>query len=168
MDEIVWQSPGATKYLTVKKTGNFFYAERHGKDSVAFILVDNNKDNKKYGLVKELKDPIGGYLVTAFGGSLDKKNLTHTEIVVAEVKEESGYTVSKDRIEYIGKRYVSTQMNQFCYLFLVDVTDLEQGERVPQNETEALASVVWVSDEDIAQGPDWKAQSILLFIKGVK
>lgn len=107
-------------FLNIKTTKEGYeYAERKGKDSVAFILFDRNK--QMIGLRNEYKPPIEAYVLGAFGGSMDK-DVSPATIVLEEVFEESGYHVSLDNIHFIGKYFVSTQMNQWCYLYAVDTT----------------------------------------------
>lgn len=150
------------KFLQIKewkrKGQRYFYAERLGVDSVAFVLHDRNKG--KFGLVREFKPPIDDFLITAFGGSLDK-DVPMGQIVKEEVKEEAGYDVIPADISYAGRAFVSTQMNQWCYLYLVDVTNTKQGEREPETYLEADASVEWLYPEQIKSGDDWKAITIL-------
>ena len=84
-----------TPFIKVKEsyTQPYFYSERKGIDSVAFILFDREKN--QYGLVKERKPPMDArvseravrnyisfdkdtkyaFLATAFGGSNDKISL---------------------------------------------------------------------------------------------
>lgn len=150
-----------TKYLKIKTwerkgCSSYYYAERLGIDSIAFVLWDNNTN--KAGLIKEFKPPINEFLVTAFGGSLDKE-CSKKQIVKDEVKEESGY--ENCEISFMGKSFVSTQMNQWCYLYLVDVTHAELGGREPQTEMEAQASTVWLSPDEVKNGYCWKAITIL-------
>ena len=102
-------------------------------------------------------------MTTAFGGSNDK-DAPLIDIVVEEVKEEAGFVVTKDRITDLGKVLVSTQMNQFCYLYMVDVTGLVQGERDLQ-EGEHGSSVKWLSEKDIITGEDWKSITIIMKYK---
>ena len=76
MEKVIFESPG--KFLVVKSasTTSYFYAERKGMDSVVFILVDNNR-NDKYGMINERKPPMDHrmgeevMMETAFGGSND-------------------------------------------------------------------------------------------------
>lgn len=147
------------KFLKIKKCENrdYFYAERLGKDSVAFILYDRNI--KKFGLILEYKPPIDSFLATAFGGSIDK-SCSLLQIVKDEVREEAGYTDAE--ITYQGKAFVSTQMNQFCHLYLVCVTNAKAGKPEPENEMESIASVVWQDREDVIYGDCWKAATIIL------
>lgn len=180
MDKTIFTSPGG--FLKVKSAENtpYFYAERKGIDSIAFILLDK-KNDKPYGVVYERKPPMDerhngnfAFLETAFGGSNDiidietyekmskKEIISHMKkIVQLETKEEAGYEVSFDKISFISKDLVSTQMNQWAYLFLVDVTDIKQGETDPQNETEAMAKLVWKDLKGISEMNDWKAKSII-------
>lgn len=148
------------KFLTIKEwvkgEQTYYYAERLGKDSIAFILRDRNTG--KFGLVKEFKPPLNEYLVTAFGGSLDK-NIPQTDLVRDEVREEAGYIMAD--ISYLGRSFVSTQMNQFCYLYLADITEAKEVPKEPQNAMEAMASIAWLTKDQILRGEDWKAITIL-------
>lgn len=144
----------------------YYFAERLGVDSVAFVLERMTKegdyDSYEYGLIREYKPPIADFIVSAFGGSLDKP-LTPLETVIEECREEAGFIVEARDITYCGKRFVSTQMNQFCHLYSIDVSLLPQGKREPQTYLEAQASVVWLKADEIdnLEFLDWKAQVII-------
>ena len=148
------------KYLQIKEwsEGNakYYYAERLGVDSIAFIL--HNSTTGQFGLIKEFKPPINRFLITAFGGSLDK-DIQQASIVEEEVEEEAGYI--NTQISYAGSVFVSTQMNQFCYLYLVDVTHATVVPKKPQTAMEAVAEVVWLYPTQIIGGDDWKSITIL-------
>ena len=179
------------KFIKVKECKNepYFYSERLGIDSVAFIL--KNKD--KYGLIVERKPPLDerkseiavknmtefqgdlAFLATAFGGSNDSieieeyKNLGEIEriykfkdTVLKEVREEAGYEVERTDIEYIDKIFVSTQSNQFCYLFIVNIEGKQSFEPEFENETEAMSRIEWFNKKDIlTKTYDWKAKTII-------
>jgi len=153
------------KFLNIKEVSDpnmgckgYQFAERRGVDSIAFICYD--KSTNKFLLNNEATPPLGLFLIRAFGGSLDK-DVVHEEIVKGEVEEEAGYEVELKQIKSLGKCFVSTQMNQYCYLYLVLVSDKNKTERKPENACEALAETVWLSEEDIVDGDDWKAIAIL-------
>lgn len=147
------------QWLKVYDNNGYLYSERKGKDSIAFILSDSITG--LIGVIKEFKPPINDFLVTAFGGSLDKPDKSPLEICIEEVREEAGYEVTDKHIQYKGKVMVSTQSNQFCHLFQVDVTDLELKERQPENDLEAMAEVVWLPRWRVSELQDWKAITIL-------
>lgn len=153
-------------WLKVKQAGGgYIYSERKGIDSVAFILVAvNASDERRIGLINEPKDPIGKFLTTAFGGSIDDEKY-HNDLRVLvqdEVLEEAGFKVELSAIKHHGSVMVSTQSNQFCHLFSVEVNKLEQGERTTTNPTEMRSAVSWVQMNEIAALEDWKAQAIIL------
>lgn len=137
-------------YLTIKANGPYTYAERLGKDSLAFVLY--NRDTGFYGLINEYKPPVDLWLTTAFGGSLDKPRggLSLDEyldaMVLAEVEEEAGFSGLDPRRDlwYIGRYLCSTQMNQFVYLYVVEVDSSYYTGRKPENETEEASTVEWV------------------------
>ena len=167
--EVMYESKGKTPsgqpFMTVKKARNYYeYAERGGVDSVAFILFDNNK--KEFALIDESKPPLDerlqtrAMLTTAFGGSLDK-DISLIETVKEEVKEEAGYEVQEDRIHETGMTLVSSQMSQYCWLYLVDVTDLKKTHQTEaetsKSEEFKRNSVIWMSYSDILENQDWKS-----------
>jgi 8-oxo-dGTP pyrophosphatase MutT (NUDIX family) len=177
--EILWESPerneNGTPYFTVKKArGYYIYGERAGVNSIAFILYDRNRGKGgEIGLIYEAKPPLDEFFceksmsLTAFGGSLDMPDKTTKEVTQIEVKEEAGYDVPFEKIFFIGTALVSTQMNQFCGGFLVDVTGLEQG--ATEAETQSVLQkkrdpdefsknkVVWMPPEELYELSDWKA-----------
>jgi 8-oxo-dGTP pyrophosphatase MutT (NUDIX family) len=141
-----------------KNVKGYQFAERLGRDSVAFICYD--EDSGSFLVNEEYKPPVDSYVVGAFGGSMDKDK-SPDEIVLAEVKEEAGYEVSKDDIRYVGKSFVSTQMNQYCYLYIVFVDRNDKQEREPENAVEAMSKTHWISRDSIYGLDDWKAITIL-------
>jgi len=140
----------------------YLFAERLGVDSVAFVCRD--PEVRQVLLNKEYKPSVNAFILGAFGGSIDK-NKSLTKIVQDEAKEEAGFVVSEDNIIYLGKSFVSTQMNQYCHLFVVLVEKDEEGEREPENAIEAMAKTEWVDDDEILNPSkdveDWKAITIM-------
>jgi len=162
--EILWQSEGKNPlndepFMTIKREdGYYLYSERAGVDSVAFILIDKNKN--KIGLIQEIKPPLYERcikrLATAFGGSLDK-NINPEKIVIEEVKEEAWYNVDEKDITYIGETMVSTQSNQMLKGYVVDVTN---AKFVGADEDE---KIVWFDVNGLFDNSDWK--SIFIYTK---
>lgn len=148
-----------SEFITVKRNGNYYYAERKGIDSVAFVLFNiHATDEKKIGLLKEMKFPVEESIVGAFGGSIDDEKY-HDDLyslVIDEALEEAGFIVDKDDITYYGKYFVSTQMNQFCHLFGVTVDKFKQGLRTTTNPHELESFITWVSVPEVLQLKDWK------------
>jgi len=174
--EVVWQSEGKTPdgnpFMTVKQArGYYYYAERGGKDSIAFILYDSSSE-KPFGLIYESKPPMDEtrgekvMMTTAFGGSNDMK-ASFEEICQIEVLEEAGYKVSLDAIVSCGTTLVSTQMSQGCVGFIVDVTGLEAGKTEADIKNEAQEAkdpdefcnnkVAWMNLEEVMSNNDWKS-----------
>ena len=154
------------KFLNIKevkdtslKCNGYQFAERLGIDSIAFICYDREKES--FLLNNEVTPPIGKFLIRAFGGSLDNPEMSKKEIVQREVEEEVGYTVKEDDIKFLGECFVSTQMNQYCYLYIVFIDQNKYHERKPENEMEALSHPVWKTFDEIMDGDDWKSITIL-------
>lgn len=160
----LWESPKKNKegksYLKIKSwKGRYFFAERLGINSIAFILY--NKKKKKFGLVREFKNPIDSFLITAFGGSLDNENKNKLDILIEEVKEEAGYKINKKRIYELGKIFVSTQMNQFCFLYLIDITGLKYSGKTTNDKIEKLSETIWLDYNKLFKLYDWKSLIIV-------
>ena len=160
------------RFLNIKKvidpdnnTNGYLFAERLGVDSVAFILWDSGAE--QFLLNKEYKPPVDEFIIGAFGGSMDKDK-NPEEIVIAETKEEAGFVVTKEQVHFVGEAFVSTQMNQFCKLYLVEVNKEDQDEREPENAMEASAEPTWLDWEpsELADLRDWKALTIIYMAQG--
>lgn len=158
------------EWLKVKQTkGGFTYAERKGVNSIAFILLSKDANDKtSCGVIQEWKDPIEKFITTAFGGSIDKDEYKNDlELLVQdEVREESGFEVPTEDIWYVGKVFCSTQMNQFVHLFIVRVDKEKQGPKTTTNPTEMKAEIVWLAPKQLAKLEDWK--SITIYSKAVE
>lgn len=139
-----------------KNVNGYQFAERRGVDSIAFICWDVKRD--LFLVNKEYTPPTDEFHLRAFGGSLDKA-VEQIEIVRGELKEEAGF--EKATVVKVGSMFVSTQMNQYCHLYVALVNKDDQGERHPENAIEAMASTVWLTKDEIISGSDWKAISIV-------
>ena len=109
------------KFLKLKRivdednnVNGYVFAERKGIDSVAFIGY--NMGDGHFLLNREYTPPTGDFKLRAFGGSLDK-SISKIEIVQDEILEEAGFNIDKESIYNVGRAFVSTQMNQFVYLY---------------------------------------------------
>ena len=186
--DLLWSSDGGFLKVHKAPVGKYFYSERKGVDSVAFILFD--KETKKFGLTNEQKPPLFKrfdnnemFVVTAFGGSIDTLSeseymekqsydqiLVGQGVVIREVKEEAGFTVNPLNVTYMGTYMVSTQSNQLCHTYIVGVNGSEVGDRIPQTKMEATAKTKWISLDDVHNGAycnadhmifDWKAEVMM-------
>lgn len=151
---------------TTPNGGKYVYSQRAGVDSVKFILVDNNSRN--YALVQEIKPPLlgeenaGKYNLSAFGGSLPievkrgeqglkktwylKQRMIMT--VIQEVKQETGYLVSAERVEHYFTRLLGSQSDELVHCYIVDVTNLKPMERELESGEES-SSVNWMNAIDV-------------------
>jgi hypothetical protein len=163
------------KFLNIKEVCDsdmhvkgYQFAERRGVDSVAFICWDSNTN--EFLLNHEYKPPVNEFIYSAFGGSLDKgvyigleaneKSAYLTNIVIGEAREEAGFKVTEEDIYFVGRAFVSTQMNQFCWLYLVKVDREKQLETKPENAVEGMATPTWMGF-GVEKLDDWKAITII-------
>ncbi len=144
---------------------SYYFMERAGVDSVAFILFDANKGEECFGLINQYRGQFGVYQKGCYTGSLDKPELTIDQIVIEEVKEEAGYEVTEDNLCFIGHECCGSQSNERVHLYLVNVTGLEQKELEPESIHEENTDNLWMCETELMFCDDWKAKLILLSCK---
>lgn len=147
---------------------SFYFMERKGVDSVAFILVDNNRPDC-IGLLTQYRGSYGEFLLGAYTGSLDKPELDLSHIVLEEVKEEAGFSIPEEdidqRIIFISKEITGSMTNERVNLYIVNVTGLEQEKLEPESVFEENCENVWVTPEEaLSKAQDWKVKLILLTV----
>lgn len=153
-----------SEFINVKRNGGYYYAERKGVDSVAFVLFSISlTDENRIGVIKEKKYPIEEYVITAFGGSIDNPKYFNDlrQVVIDEAIEEAGFIVEDKDISYYGKVLVSTQMNQYCHLFGVAVDKYKQVQKTTTNIRELDSTIVWLTLPEVIKLNDWKAITIV-------
>lgn len=80
-------------------------------------------------LVKEFRSPVSnstGYVYEVPGGSSMKNETDVRKITLEEIEEETGVSISDDRLVEVGNRQLqATSMSHKCFLFKVELTDDE-------------------------------------------
>jgi len=147
----------------LKKINNFFYTERKNIDSFAFVLFARNiDDEKRIGLAYDHQPSINKSIIKAFTSSINNEYVNDIrELVINEVKKQSGFIVGIDEIEYLGKCLVSSKMSEFCHLFGVAVDKLRQVKRDVTIGYKINSGHYWSTVEEIKDLEDWKAQIIV-------
>lgn len=184
-DNILYSTP--KQFLTIKKAikhpSSFFYTERKGIDSIAVTLYD--KTHQKVGLINETKPPFNErentrvFYQTALGGSLfdmvnteDYLCMTFDEqleiaktTALKELQEEVGYTVPANKMVFCKRAIFNSMSNEYTWLFMAEIDeDAILGDRDPQSEAEAEASLVWQStDHSTFDTIDGKAAATIMF-----
>ena len=158
MKKILWESKGKAlngeSYLSVRSLDGYYYAQRAGTNSVAFILYN---EYDEVGLLSIYHGPTPIIRDCAFTGSLDNDELTVRETVIAEVKEESGYTVKDSDLIHYGQLEVGTQTNEMVDLYIVKVIKDAIGKREPTGKYEEESKIYWMAAKLAACSRDWKA-----------
>ena len=162
MTKCVWESPAKNRkdepFLSVMDRDGYYYVQRAGVDSVAFILYNAGAVGLcrcAHGATREVSN-------RSFTGSIDlegnwKESISR--VVQIEVREEAGYDVTPDQIVLIGWYEVGTQTNEKVYLYIVDVTGLTPGlTQLDSREQEDILGVVWNPTEPTH---DWKANLLI-------
>lgn len=140
----------------------YYYSERAGRDSVAFLLFDADRPHAPYGALTQWHGPLRRFNTGAYTGSMDKPGMGMFGIAIEEVMEEAGFLVTVDHVMHIKSVPVSGQCNEICHLFLVDVTGLPPRQIRPENPFEANTERPWLTREQVLLGLDWKAALIAL------
>lgn len=150
-------------FLTLKKINNFFFAERKNIDSFAFVLFARNiDDDRRIGLAYDQQPSINKSILKAFTSSINNESVIDIrELIIEEVKKQSGFIVNIDDIEYLGKCLVSSKMSEFCHLFGVAVDKLRQIKREVNTGYKINSGHYWSTVEEIKDLEDWKAQIIV-------
>lgn len=167
----VWESPTGKKHikvycivdeLTDEGPEGYFYTERNGKDSVAFILVDREKE--AYQFLQQWHGPTNQFNLGAFTGSREiEKSLNAIETIIAEVEEEAGYTVTSEDVTLLGSYLVSGNSNESVDLAIVDVTGKEQELKNPENVFEENTVRYWLKpDQAFKALKEWKGLVCLM------
>ena len=139
----------------------YFYCERRGVDSVAFLLLDRDKESKPFICLEQFSSSISKFTKGAYTGSLDKDDKTLEEIVQEEVKEEAGFNVELDSIHPLGKMVVSSHSSEQVNLYLVDVTGLQWEGKAPEGVFEENMRDIRMNKDEIKKHCEWKAQMIV-------
>ena len=163
-ETIIFQTPGDKKFLKVIRKGTdesnyYYFSERNGRDSIAFILFDSNTGF--YTLLKQFSTSTHSWVIGAFTGSLDKPNSSVLDILIDEVREEAGYIIDSSDAQYLGLVPVGSQTNEQVHLYIIDVSDLIQGDIEPENLWEENTEFIEATVDDILLGDDWRAALIV-------
>lgn len=169
---LIFKSPafkGGKKFLSIFRVtdpqdpedSGYFYSERLGRDSVAFLLYDKNAPDKPYIALSQFHSPQGRFVKGAFTGSLDK-NLTPEQTTVEEIEEEAGYTVTEAQLTKVGEQPVGANTNETVHLFVGDVTNIVRKEKNPENCWELNTHLIKMSKDEIFRFCEWKGQLTML------
>ncbi|HEY9631505.1 MAG TPA: NUDIX domain-containing protein [Coleofasciculaceae cyanobacterium] len=165
-----------TEWITVKESPRGFqYLERQGKDSVAVFLLRKSGENstqyevliRQQHLCLDNREENGAFRLfpCPVTGALEVGEAPEAA-AKREVYEETGYIV---QVLPLGHYIVGTQVNEICYLYYADVTELEPD--VAQQDgtyMESIAKNEWHPFEYLesceysaCQIGYWKLQNIL-------
>lgn len=136
----------STQWISVKESPRGFqYLERKGKDSVAVFLLRRSSENsdqyevliRQQHLCIDNREIDGKFRLfpCPVTGALEEGELPEMA-AQREVHEETGYKV---QVSLFGQYIVGTQVNEICYLYYADVTNIEPD--VAQQNVTYLESI---------------------------
>lgn len=74
---------------------------------------------------------------------------------VHEIKEEAGYTVAEEELEYLGTSFGAKSSDTVYHLFTIDLTGKEQGKPTTEDPQELHSFCYWTKDlDDIKKAGD--------------
>ena len=175
---VVWKSPafkGGKKYLSVIEIkdpqgeyGSYFYVQRMGKNSVAFICYDPTRVESEGRLLilRQWHGPLSTFVDGAFTGSLDKADKSVLEILAEEMIEEAGIhfdslDILQTATSYKGAHPVSANTDELVHLFIVNVATATKSPIQPENIFEQNTRRLWTDRKYILSKCEWKANLIL-------
>lgn len=175
---VVWKSPafkGGKKYLSVLEIkdpqgeyGSYFYVQRMGQNSVAFICYDPTRQEAdgRLLILRQWHGPLSVFVDGAFTGSLDKEDKSVLEILSEELVEEAGIHFSsldhlKNSTAYKGAHPVSANTDEMVHLFIVNVSTATKKPIQPENIFEANTRRFWTDRKYIQSKCEWRSQLIL-------
>jgi len=164
---LVFKSPafkGGKKFLSIfcvkdpedPEDQGYYFSERLGRDSVAFLLYDRNELEKPYVALEQYHSPRRMFQKGAFTGSLDK-GLSPDATAIEEIAEEAGYRISSERLHSVGKQFVGCNTNESVYLFIGDVTGIARNKKNPDNVWEENTHLLQMSKDEIFKFCEWRA-----------
>jgi SepF-like predicted cell division protein (DUF552 family) len=173
-DTLVFKSPAfkkGKKFLSMfvvkdpqdPKDPGYYYVERLGMDSIAFLLHDSNEEDKPYIVLEQYHSPRRIFQKGAFTGSMDKDGLTPEDTTIEEILEEAGYTITKDNLHKVGLQTVGANTNEEVHLFIADITGLQRKKKESENIWEENTNLIKMSKDEILKNCEWRA--ILCMIK---
>lgn len=133
-----------TGWIAVKESPRGFqYLERKGKDSVAVFLLRSSDPGQYEVLIRQQHLCIDNREVDGkfrlfpcpVTGALDEGESPEAA-AQREVYEETGYRV---QVTPLGQYIVGTQVNEICYLYHADVTEMKPDE--PQQDGTYMESI---------------------------
>lgn len=148
---------------------SYYFAERAGVDSVAFMLFDGNREDC-FGLIEQYRGNHGAFHKGMYTGSLDKPEKSLEQIVQEEVLEEAGFSIPDEdipsRIIKVSTEHAGSLSNEQVHLYIVNVTNLEQEATQPQSVFEENTNNLWMTHMGVFHCDDWKAKYGLFMMEG--
>jgi 8-oxo-dGTP pyrophosphatase MutT (NUDIX family) len=134
-----------SEWLRVLDNNGYIYSQevkaRHGEHVILLPYRRLGRDAWEYLLRNELcpawsNEPI----LCGICGTCEAQS--PVEDAVRELKEEAGYTITAEQLQYLGCVQGTKSTDSIYHLYAVDVADLQQEE--PQgDETGDVAPLVW-------------------------
>jgi len=126
---------------------DFVHATHSNGEAVAILPYRLEEGRVEYLLRKELVPPWSLELSPCGVTGSMESGYTPLQMAVVELKEETGYTVGEELMEYRGMVRNSKASTTQIYLFTVDLTGLEAGESSGDGSAlEEISSSYWTTD----------------------
>lgn len=95
-----------------------------------------------------LKQP---YFVMAAVSDVIPKGMGPTQAVTQVLKEQTGYDFPSAHIMELGGVFLHKNFSGMCYVYCVDVTNAEPGERTTQDKIKQMGETFWTDEKNMVQ-----------------
>lgn len=152
------------EWLQLKDKNGYIYShEVRCNGSIVLVLPYRVMGDSCAFLVRDEVTPCwsDGPTRSAITGGVE--SMDPGEDAVREVKEESGYSILRSQLEFLGKCRASKSSDTYYFLYAVDVGELTPEEAEGDGSVNDKAPSVWVTGQELCQLED--AQAITAYCK---
>lgn len=145
----------SNEWLDLRETDGYVYSHesRCGGKIVCILVVDRNRDGMvlgRYEVVPCHFSPDDSEELVSITGGVENDDPVATAIM--EVREEAGYTITKEDLNFLGEYHPSKSADTTAFLYWVDVAGKpQQKPEGDGSEGEKHCRVEWMEIGDAVQ-----------------
>jgi len=140
-----------------KGINGYVYSHEKSCDGKKIVILPYRNQKGKFEIL--LRDELtpcwdlNKKIISSLTGSVEKNN-SPLETAIIELKEEAGYSITKEDIVELGEMFGIKSSDTVYYLFTVDLTNKEKGKATTDgSKLEKEAKCFWTDNFLKAQDP---------------